>query len=36
MIAASILGRTASLFSIKICESFVCGELLALGMDLNE
>ncbi|CAK62174.1 unnamed protein product (macronuclear) [Paramecium tetraurelia] len=36
MLAATTFGQTASLFSMKYCESYICGELLALGIDLNE
>ncbi|CAK70915.1 unnamed protein product (macronuclear) [Paramecium tetraurelia] len=36
MLAAETFGKCASLFSMKYCESYICGELLSLGIDLNE
>jgi serine/threonine-protein phosphatase 4 regulatory subunit 1 len=36
MLAAETFGKTSLLFSMKVCESYICGELLSLGIDLNE
>ncbi|KAM3130189.1 hypothetical protein pb186bvf_017689 [Paramecium bursaria] len=36
IIAAEMMGNGAQIFGQKVCESYICGEIMNLGMDLNE